>query len=274
VDRRTFVRLLGVAGAACGVMGHSPYRQWQAYRKSRLIIVTSAAEPASHPLGEAVATLLARHLPESRALAARAGDSLEIVKLLASNQLDLAILTASDARDAFEGHGRFASEGALPLRTLAVLGPYLFVCREDFPVSTARAVAGTLIEHWRAEAPAASDGVPRATIPFHAGVPPAFQEVAVKVVDAFSAETGVRNVRIDIRRRDMAPEADVTLVGVLGMDIKPGDGSAWYSIRLLFGRHHGRWSFLKAYHELPAQGPVWTEASGWYRAVAERALGP
>jgi len=43
VDRRTLVRLLTVAGAACGVMGHSPYRQWQAYRKSRLIIVTSAA---------------------------------------------------------------------------------------------------------------------------------------------------------------------------------------------------------------------------------------
>jgi NMT1-like family len=271
VDRRTFVRLLGVAGAACGLMGHSPYRQWQVYRKSRLIIVTSAAE---YPLGEAVATLLARHLPESRALATRAGDSLEVVKLLASNQLDLAILTAPDARDAYEGRGRFASEGAVPLRALAVLGSYLFVCREDFPVATAEAVAGALIEHWRPEAPVAADPVPTATIPFHAGVPPAFQDVAVKVVDAFSTETSVRNVRIDIRRRDMAPEADVTLVGVLGMDIKPADGSAWYSIRLLFGRHHGRWSFLKAYHELPAQGPVWTEASGWYRAVAERALGP
>ena len=274
MDRRTFVRLLGVVGAACGVMGHSPYRQWQVYRKSRLIIVTSAAEPASYPLGEAVATLLARHLPESRALATRAGDSLEIVKLLASNQLDLAILTAQDARDAHEGRGRFASDGTVSLRALAVLGPYLLGCREDFPVATAQVLAGALIEHWRAEAPAAFDGVPRATIPFHAGVPPAFPEVAVKVVDAFSAETGVRNVRIDIRRRDMAPEADVTLVGVLGMDIKPADGAAWYSIRLLFGRHRGRWSFLKAYHELPAQGPVWTEASGWYRTVAERALGP
>jgi hypothetical protein len=274
VDRRTFVGLLAVTGAACGVMGHSPYRQWQVYRKSRLIIVTSAAEPASYPLGEAAATLLARHLPESRALATRAGDSLEIVKLLASNQLDLAILTAQDARDAYEGRGRFAPEGALPLRALAVLGPHLLVCREDFPVATAEAVAGVLIEHWRPEASAGSAGAPGATIPFHAGVPPVFQEVAVKVVDAFSAETGVRNVRIDIRRRDMAPEADVTLVGVLGMDIKSGDSSAWYSIRLLFGRHRGRWSFLKAYHELPAQGPVWTEASGWYRAVAERALGP
>ena len=100
-----------------------------------------------------------------------------------------------------------------------------------------------------------------------------FQEVAARVVDAFSAETiGVRNVRIDIRRRDMAPEASVTLIGVLGMDIKPADGSAWYSIRLLFGQRDGRWSYLKAYHELPAEGPVWADAGAWYRTVAERAL--
>jgi hypothetical protein len=108
----------------------------------------------------------------------------------------------------------------------------------------------------------------------HAEPPQPFQEVATRVVDAFSTETtGVRNVRIDIRRRDMAPEASVTLVGILGMDIKPKDGSAWYSIRLLFGQRDGRWSFLKAYHELPSEGPVWAEASGWYRTVAERALG-
>ena len=125
MDRRTFVRLLGVGGAACGVMGHSPYRQWQVYRKSRLIIVTSAAEPASYPLGEAVAALLVRHLPESRALATRAGDSLEVVKLLASNQLDLAILTAPDARDAARGTRalrvgrRVAPAGARRARSLS-----------------------------------------------------------------------------------------------------------------------------------------------------------
>jgi NMT1-like family len=276
VDRRAFL-LAGVLGAACGVMGHSPYRQWQAYRKSRLIIVTSAAEPGSYPLGEAIATLLAQHLPESRALAARTANSREIVKLLASNQLDVAILAAADARDAYEGRGHFRTEGALPLRALAVLGPYLLVCREDFPAPSAQAIASALAEHWRGEGapPASPDGGPRAAIPFHADVPEPFQDVAVRVVDAFSTETGgVRNVRIDIRRRDMAPDADVTLVGVLAMDIQPRDGSAWYSIRLLFGQRQGRWRFLKAYHELPAQGPVWTEASGWYRGVAERALEP
>ena len=272
MDRRRFLTLAGVVVGAGGVMGHSPYRQWQVYRKSRLLIVTSAAEPTSYPLGEAVATVLARHMPESRALAVRAADSLEIVKLLGSDQLDLALLSVADTRAAYEGSGRFAAEGALPVRALAVLGPHVLVCRKDFPAAKAQAIASTLAEHGRSEG-AAPNGTP--PIPFHAGIPQAFADVAARVVDVFTTETAaVRNVRIDIRRRDMAPEADVTLVGVLGMDIKPRDGTAWYSIRLLFGQRQGRWSFLKAYHELPAEGPVWTEASGKYRAAAERALGP
>jgi hypothetical protein len=254
VDRRTFVQLLGLPVAACGVLGHSPYRQWQVYRKSRLIIVTSAADADSHRLGEALAALLARELPESRALAARAADAREIVKLLASDQLEVALLTADDARDAGAGRGRFAADGALALRTLAALDGYWLVARADFPDAKAEPIGRALAAHWRP--------------------PQRFEEVAARVVDAFTAQTGgVRNVRVDIRRRDMAPEADVTLVGVLGMDIRPKDDPAWYSIRLLFGERAGRWSFLKAYHELPGAGPVWTEASGWYRAVAEHAVG-
>ena len=269
MDRRTFVRVLGLAAAACGVLGHSPYRQWQVYRQSRLIIVSSAADPAAYPLGEKVAAVLLQHWPDSRALASRASDAREVVKLLGSQQLELGILSAPEARDAAEGRGRFAAEGAVPLRALAVLGPHLLVCREDFPADRTEAVAGVLTEHWRPEA-----GAAKPPIPFHAGVPAAFETVAGRVVEAFSAQGGVRNVRIDLRRRDMEPEADVSLVGVLGMDIKSGESAAWYSIRLLFGRQQGRWRYLKAYHELPAQGPVWTEASGQYRAVAERALGP
>jgi hypothetical protein len=254
MDRRGFVRLLGLAGAACGVMGHSPYRQWQVYRKSRLIIVASAADAASYRVGEAVAALLARELPESRAMAARAADAVEIVKLLGSDQLEVGVLSADDARDAAAGRGRFAREGPLALRTLAAVGDYRLVARGDFPDTRAEPIARVLAEHWR---PAE-----------------AFEEVAARVVEAFTAETrGVRNVRIDIRRRDTAPESDVTLVGVLGMDIRPKDDPAWYSIRLLFGQRQGQWSFLKAYHELPGEGPVWTEAGGWYRAVAEHAVG-
>jgi hypothetical protein len=171
MHRRALLRTAGVLLAAGGVMGHSPYRQWQAYRKSRLIIVTSAADPASYPLGEAIATLLGRHVPETRALAARTGDALEIVKLLGSRQLDLALLTAEDARAAYEGGGRFASEGAVPLRALAVLGSYLLVCRDDFPAAQAQVLTRTLAEHWRDDGalpPATS--VAAASIPAHAAV--------------------------------------------------------------------------------------------------------
>jgi hypothetical protein len=254
MHRRSFVRLLGLAASACAVMGHSPYRQWHAYRKSRLIIVTSAADAAAQRLGEALAAVLAREIGDSRATMARAGDALEIVKLLASDQLEVALLTTDDARDAAAGRGAFAREGPLPLRTLATIDGYRLVARGDFPDARAEPIAQALAEHWR--------------------VPEDFDRVAARVVEAFTAEThGVRNVRIDLRRRDTAPESDVTLVGVLGMDIRPKDAPAWYSIRLLFGQRHGRWSFLKAYHELPGQGPVWTEAAGWYRTVAEHAVG-
>lgn len=177
MDRRSFVQLLGLAGAACGVLGHSPYRQWQVYRQSRLIIVTSAADSAAYPLAERVAALLLQHWPESLALASRASDTREVVKLLASQQLDVAILSAAEARDAAEGRGRFASEGALSLRALSVLGAYLLVCREDFPEGRAEAVARVLTEHWRPAT--AAEGAPQPPIPFHAGVPGAVAERAL-----------------------------------------------------------------------------------------------
>jgi TRAP-type uncharacterized transport system substrate-binding protein len=171
VDRRRFVQLVTVGAAASAVMGHSPYRQWHVYRKSRLIIVTSADDQASHALGEAIAVVLARHVPEHPALASRAAHALDAVKLLASAQLELAILTAVDARDACDGRGRFAGEGALPLRALAVFAPYLLVCREDFPGSKARLIANALAQHWRG-----GDAVPARThdvapsIPLHTGI--------------------------------------------------------------------------------------------------------
>lgn len=100
-----------------------------------------------------------------------------------------------------------------------------------------------------------------------------FQIVSERVIVAFqTTEDGIRNVRFDLRRRDAFPEAEVRLVGVLGFDMKPKDGPAWYSVRLLFGYRGDRWDFLKAFHELPSDKPTWTEAGDWYRTVVERVL--
>ncbi|MBI3990308.1 MAG: hypothetical protein HY347_11915 [candidate division NC10 bacterium] len=174
MNRREFFKLalMGVAGL---LMGHSPYRQWHVYRKRRLFILTSASEEPSFPLGQAIAQVLAAYLPESRAMAARARDAGDIVKLLGSQQLDVALLLADDASQAFQGNGRFQEEGSLPLRTLAVFGSYLLVCREDFSKEKAYQIAKTLTEH-RDElaipqaAHGTSLGPPRGSpLPFHPG---------------------------------------------------------------------------------------------------------
>lgn len=104
--------------------------------------------------------------------------------------------------------------------------------------------------------------------PFHS-----LQTISEGVITAFQTATdGVRHVRLDLRRRDTLPDADVRIVGVLRFDMKPKDGPAWYSVRFLFGYRDGRWRFLKAFHELPSEHPTWTEAGPWYAAVVERVL--
>lgn len=146
MDRREFLTL-ALMGTAGLLMGHSPYRQWYVYRKRRLFILTSALEKPSFPLGQAIAQVLAASLPESRAMAARARDAGDIVKLLGSQQLDVALLLADDASQAFQGNGRFQEDGAVPLRTLAIFGPYLLVCRDDFSKEQAYLIAKILAEH-------------------------------------------------------------------------------------------------------------------------------
>jgi hypothetical protein len=142
-------RVLAVAVASLALAGHSPYRQWQVFRKSRLIVVTSAADPASWDVGEALAGLLASELPESRAMASRAADAVAIVSLLASRQLDVGLLAPADARDALLGRSRFALDGPVALRALALVGGgHLFVCREDFPAPHAWQIARALASRW------------------------------------------------------------------------------------------------------------------------------
>jgi len=172
--RDTLERLSAVAVGVLS-MGHSPYRQWYVYRRLRLFIATSAADPRSHPLGEAIATVLALYLPDSHALTARALDSLEIAKLLGSQQLDVGLLTAQEAPEALEGTGRFADNGPVPLRALACVGDYLLVCRSDFPDPKAYEIARTLVDRWNAPAPFEAVVVrlprtPQTSIPPHPAV--------------------------------------------------------------------------------------------------------
>jgi TRAP-type uncharacterized transport system substrate-binding protein len=173
MNRRCFLAMTG--GLWLLLTGHSPYRQWEVYRKVRLIVVANAEDGASVRLGQAIAGLLAKHLPDSRAMMARARDINDLVRLVATKQLDTALMREEDAWMAFRGTGRFADNGNVPLRTLAQCDAYFFVCRDDLPNAIAYQVAETLSEQWTEVGAAAPNGArgPRpasaARIPLHPG---------------------------------------------------------------------------------------------------------
>lgn len=161
---------LALLGAAAALLpGHSPYRQWYAYRAKHLIIVTDEARPGAFAVAAAVASAIAARWPETKAVPAAARTPAEVVKLLSSGQLQVGLLPEAEALEAYQGRGRFAVDGKVPLRSLAVLGGDLLVvlesCDRQRAHDMAKAVAESREGVLRGERPSVH-GPP---IPFHPG---------------------------------------------------------------------------------------------------------
>ena len=166
--RQLLRRTLLCAAAAPMLWGHTPYRQWQVYRRKHLIIGTSRADPGSFELGQRLAELLARELPESRARAARAPHAWRLASLIATGQLPAALFTARVAGELAAGRGEFRSFGGPPLRALCALGDYWLLTLDDFPAWQAWLLAQTLVRH-AADPPAQLPGAGTAPVPVHPG---------------------------------------------------------------------------------------------------------
>jgi TRAP-type uncharacterized transport system substrate-binding protein len=165
IERLCFIALAGLL-----LPGHSPYAQWYAYRAKHLVVVTDEARPGALAVAAAVAAAIAARWPETRAVPAAARTPTEVVKLLSSGQLQVGLLPAAEALDAYEGRGRFAGDGRVPLRAVAALGGDLLVVLESCDRQRAHDMAQALAE--------SRDGVPLAEkpslrrptpIPFHPG---------------------------------------------------------------------------------------------------------
>lgn len=175
MNRRGWLRVATAAGLWLVLAGHSPYRQWEVHRKTRLVLLASAADPQSVRLSSALAGIYQKRLPESRAMMARARDGNDLVRLLASKQLDVAVMRAPDAYAALAGQGSYADTGGVRLRVLAALGEYLFVCREELPSASAYMLVETLAAGWSELQPAlvgTADGprpVGKPAMPLHPG---------------------------------------------------------------------------------------------------------
>ena len=165
----SLLRTLLAGGVVLTLMGHSPYRQWATYRQTHLVVVADGSAPGAAAACDAVARLLAAHVPKTRATAAEARSAADVVRLLRSRQLPLGLLLADDAADALFGRGPFAGEPPLPVRALAAVGPYRLVALDDFPDARAAEIARALADHQPEGAPpVAADAAP---VPLHPAAP-------------------------------------------------------------------------------------------------------
>lgn len=124
---------------------HTPYAQWDIFRKRHLQILTSHADLAGDDLGEVWVEILRDKLPLSRAMVSRARDLQRVAALLKTNQSKLAVLSYSHAQQMFKGAAEFEEYLPIPLEVLLDDGKYLLVTRSDLPLHHGFLIATTLM---------------------------------------------------------------------------------------------------------------------------------
>ncbi|PWG62925.1 hypothetical protein [Sediminicurvatus halobius] len=167
--RRDLLRLALLLPAVLPLLGHTPYRQWQVYRRKHLLIGSHRVDEPTYPLGQRLAEVLARELPESRARVTRAPNAWRLASLIATDQLQVVLLSGTDAEALRDGRDGFESFGRTELRALFRFGPHWLITRPDFPGWQAYLVVEALAGHARelGGEPAAAHRDP--PVPVHAG---------------------------------------------------------------------------------------------------------
>lgn len=145
----------------------NPDRMWPVYRRYHLIIVGQRDDERGLTLTKASTDTLAQFLPESRALLVRAADTRRIGVLIATDQQDVAVISAEGAKALFLGEPPFEDITGGPVRAIVSFGTHHMVCRPNFRAGHAYAIAKTLSEHQ--DRLAATVAASKDVVPMHPG---------------------------------------------------------------------------------------------------------
>ncbi len=148
MNRRSFIVSGSVLAAWALLSGHSPYRKFQIYRKTRLIVMSSKDDPRAGVVADGLAGFFATYWQDSKSASGRARTAPELVKLLLTNQLEVGVLSQSDAAAARLGQDRFAKLGPAALCALAVLKDHMLVTREDLLKPIAEKILQAMQANW------------------------------------------------------------------------------------------------------------------------------
>jgi TRAP transporter TAXI family solute receptor len=87
----------------------------------RLSLLTGGTGGVYYPYGGALAQVISKYVPNTASTAEVTAAAVDNIKLLKAGKGELAMVIADVASDAINGMDRFAKDGKIPLRTLAVL---------------------------------------------------------------------------------------------------------------------------------------------------------
>lgn len=155
MQRRRFTALASAFVAMAllpvsSVFAHTPYRQWDIFRKRHLQILSSYSDLAGDATADSWVETLAAKLPLARAMVSRARDIMRSAALLKTDQAKIAILSYADAKAMFEGTEPFEEYQPMPLQVLMDNGTHLLVARADLPLQHGFLVVVTLLEEAKA----------------------------------------------------------------------------------------------------------------------------
>jgi hypothetical protein len=110
----------------------NPDRMWPVYRRYHLIIAGQRDDERGLTLTKASTDTLAQFLPESRALLVRAADTRRIGVLIATDQQDVAVISAEGAKALFLGEPPFEDITGGGVRVIVSFGTHQYGMPPEF----------------------------------------------------------------------------------------------------------------------------------------------
>ncbi len=127
-------------------LAHTPYRQWDIFRRRYLQVLTSHSDLAGDAFGDDWVTQLREKLPLSRAMVSRARDIARVASLLKTDQARLAVLSHDDARLLAGGLSPFEDFAPMPLQVLLGNATHVLAARDNLPLHHAYAITSALLD--------------------------------------------------------------------------------------------------------------------------------
>jgi hypothetical protein len=153
MNRRSFFLSAFAISAWTLLSGHSPYRKFQIYRKTRLIVMAPSDDERAGVVADGLAAFFATYWKDSKSTSGRARTAPELVRLVLTNQLEVAVLSQTDAASARTGQDRFAKQGPAALCALAVLKDHVLVTREDLLKPIVTKIIQAMQSNWKSLKP-------------------------------------------------------------------------------------------------------------------------